>query len=173
MIKTCFGTKLMIKTWFNHFLSLVQFVAIHALLGGPIRPYICGRGTQTDFKGWALYFENEVLLSWSHVVFHLTWVCWDLFWVDSRRAIEGPARFHIGKLPNLQSAIWDTEKKRLRRSLLLITTLSLLIHPDISSGVSNFSKMEEHWVELNSLYRTHFHWQTGMGFISTSLCYHK
>jgi len=54
MIKTCFGTKLMIKTWFTHFLSLVQFVAIYALLGGPIRPYICGRGTPTDFKGWAL-----------------------------------------------------------------------------------------------------------------------
>ena len=38
MIKTCFGTKLMIKTWLTHFLSLVQFVAIYALLGGPIRP---------------------------------------------------------------------------------------------------------------------------------------
>ena len=35
MIKTCFGTKLMIKPWFTHFLSLVQFVAIYVLLGGP------------------------------------------------------------------------------------------------------------------------------------------
>ena len=34
MIKTCFGTKLMIKTWSTHFLSLVQFVAIYALWGG-------------------------------------------------------------------------------------------------------------------------------------------
>ena len=54
MIKTCFGTKLMIKMWFTHFLSLVEFVAIYALLEGPIRPYICGRGTPTDFKGWVL-----------------------------------------------------------------------------------------------------------------------
>ena len=35
-----------------HFLSLVQFVAIYALLGGPIRPQICGGGTAIDFKGW-------------------------------------------------------------------------------------------------------------------------
>ena len=33
MIKTCFGAKLVIKTWFTQFLSLVQFVEISALFG--------------------------------------------------------------------------------------------------------------------------------------------
>ena len=41
-----------------HVLSLVQFVAIYALLGGPIRQQICGRGTAIDFKGWGLSLNS-------------------------------------------------------------------------------------------------------------------